>query len=71
MEKRRRIVTKIGDIFCANLDSKTKRYFQYVAIDESMLGGSVIRVFKRKYDINAEPTFAEIVNDDVDFYTHT
>ena len=71
MEKRRRIVTKIGDIFCANLDSKTKRYFQYVAIDESQLGGSVIRVFKRKYDINAEPSFEEIVNDDVDFYTHT
>ena len=52
-------------------DGKTKRFFQYVAIDESMLGGSVIRVFKRKYDIDAEPSFDKIVNDEVDFYTHT
>lgn len=35
--ERRRIVTKIGDIFCVNLDNKTKRYFQYVAIDEMKL----------------------------------
>lgn len=71
MEKRKRIVTKIGDLFSVDLDGKTKRFFQYVAIDESMLGGSVIRVFKRKYDIDAEPSFDEIVNDEVDFYTHT
>ena len=71
MEKRKRIVTKIGDIFRVDLDNKTKRYFQYVAIDETMLGGSVIRVFKRKYDINEEPSFEEIVKDNVDFYTHT
>ena len=71
MEKRKRIVTKIGDLFSVDLDDKTKRFFQYVAIDESMLGGSVIRVFKRKYDIDAEPSFDEIVNDEVDFYTHT
>ncbi len=71
MEKRKRIVTKIGDIFSVDLDSKTKRFFQYVAIDESQLGGSVIRVFKRKHDINSEPSFKEIVSDDVDFYTHT
>ena len=71
MEKKKRIVTKIGDIFRVDLDDNKKRFFQYVAIDESMLGGSVIRVFKRKYDINAEPSFGEIVNDSVDFYTHT
>lgn len=71
MEKKKRIVTKIGDIFSVDLDGKKKRFFQYVAIDESQLGGSVIRVFKRKYDIDAEPSFKEIVNDDVDFYTHT
>lgn len=67
----KRIVTKIGDIFIVYLDSTTKKYFQYVAIDETMLGGSVIRVFKKKYDIDAEPSFGEIVNDEVDFYIHT
>ena len=71
MEKKKRIVTKIGDIFRVDLDDNKKRFFQYVAIDESMLGGSVIRVFKRMYDIDAEPSFGEIVNDSVDFYTHT
>lgn len=71
MEKKKRIVTKIGDIFSVGLDDKKKRFFQYVAIDESQLGGSVIRVFKRKYDIDAEPSFKDIVNDNVDFFTHT
>ena len=71
MEKQKRIVTKIGDIFSVDLDNNKKKYFQYVAIDESMLGGSVIRVFKKVYDIDAEPSFGDIVNDEVDFYTHT
>ena len=71
MEKQKRIVTKIGDIFSVDLDSKTKKYFQYVTNDETMLNSSVIRVFNRKYDIESEPSFEEIVNDDVDFYTHT
>ena len=71
MEKKKRIVTKIGDIFSVGLDDKKKRFFQYIAIDETMLGGSVIRVFKRMYKVDLEPSFEEIVSDDVDFYTHT
>jgi len=47
MEKQKRIVTKIGDIFSIDLDSKTKKYFQYVTNDETMLNSSVIRVFKK------------------------
>lgn len=43
----KRIVTQIGDIFIVYLDSTTKKYFQYVANDETMLNSSVIRVFKK------------------------
>ena len=69
--KKEKNCRKIGDIFRVDLDGKTKRYFQYVAINESQLGGSVIRVFKRRYDIVDQPSPEEIVADEVDFYTHT
>jgi len=67
----KRIVTKIGNIFCVEVDSKHKRFFQYVANDLSQLNSSVIRVFKRKYTIDYTPDMDDIVNDEVDFYAHT
>lgn len=67
----KRIVTKIGNIFCVEMDDKHKRFFQYVANDLSQLNSSVIRVFKRKYPMDYVPDMDEIVNDEVDFYAHT
>ena len=45
----KRIVTKIGDVFCSEIDGQCKRFFQYFAIDSTMLNSSVIRVFKQHY----------------------
>jgi hypothetical protein len=66
----KRIVTKIGDIFCAKLDDSSKKYFQYIANDMTMLNSSVIRVFKKTYNINDNPKLEDIVNDPIDFYVH-
>ena len=62
--------TKIGDIFCAQVDDKSKRYLQYVISDMEQLNSDVIRAFKKLYPIDATPTLEEIVSDRVDFYAH-
>lgn len=67
----KRIVTKIGDIFSAELDEHSKCYFQYIANDLSQLNSSVVRVFDTHYPIGATPKMEEIVVDKVAFYAHT
>ena len=67
----KRIITKIGDIFCVEVDNSYKCYFQYVANDMTVLNSSVIRVFVRHYPIDYIPVFDDIVNDEVNFYAHT
>lgn len=67
----KRIVTKIGNIFCAEIDGKYKVYFQYICSDMSQLNSSVIRVFSRRYPMDYVPKMEEIVNDEVQFYAHT
>jgi hypothetical protein len=62
---------KIGDIFCVNIDEKTKRFLQYVANDGSQLNSNVVRVFIKSYQINESPDMEEIVLDDVEFYAHS
>lgn len=66
--KRRR--TKIGDIYSAKIDEKTKRYFQYVANDLTQLNSDVIRVFINKYPIADKPDLESIINTDIDIYAH-
>lgn len=73
-KKKKRIVTKIGNIFCVEIRNEYKEfkcYFQYVANDMTQLNSSVIRVFKKRYHIDAEPSMEEIVKDEVSFYVHT
>ena len=70
-EKKKRVVTRIGDIFCVEIDGKYKSYFQYVTKDVTELGSPVIRVFKKRYPIDYLLTMEEIVNDEVSFYAHT
>lgn len=67
----KRIVTKIGDIFCVEVDNAYKRYFQYFCNDMSQLNSSVIRVFKKRYPMDSNPKPEAIVSDEVDFYAHT
>ena len=51
----KRVVTKIGHIFCIEIDGEYKLFFQYVANDYSYLNSSVIRVFKNKYPMDYKP----------------
>ena len=67
----KRIVTKIGNVFCVEIDGKYKSFFQYVANDMSQLNSSVIRVFKKRYPMDYVPVMNDIVQDDVAFYAHT
>ena len=67
----KRIITKIGDVFCVEIDNEHKSYFQYVANDMTMLNSSVIRVFSRVYPSDYNPVMESIINDNVSFYAHT
>lgn len=67
----KRIVTKIGAVFCAEINNEFKCFFQYVAIDSTDLNSSVIRAFKRPYPMDYIPVMNEIVKDEVEFYAHT
>lgn len=67
----KRIVTKIGYIFCVEFPNNTKGYFQYIANDYTLLNSSVIRVFKTHYPINENVEPTRIIDDDIDFYAHT
>lgn len=69
--KPKRVVTRIGDIFCVEFGNGFKGYFQYVAKDIEQLNSSVIRVFDTHYKYDYEPTLSEIVCDKVAFYAHT
>jgi len=69
--KPKRIVTKIGDVFCVEFSNNTKGYFQFIAIDKEQLGSSVIRAFKTHYPIYPDIMIEDIVKDEVDFYAHT
>lgn len=66
----RRIVIKVGNIFCAEVEGKYKFYFQFLCRDLTCLNSPVIRVFKRRYPLDANPTMDEIVNGEVCFYAH-
>ena len=67
----KRIVTKIGDVFCVEVEGRYKAFFQYIANDMTQLNSSVIRVFKRKYPMDYDPIIEEIVKDKVMFHAHT
>lgn len=72
MEKKRtRIVTKVGDVFCVEVNSLYKQFFQFVAVDMSQLNSSVVRVFKVKYPNDYKPIIEDIVRNEVWFYAHT
>lgn len=61
---------KIGDIFSIKLSENSKIFFQYVGQDTHQMYSDVIRVFKKKYELEYKPSLEEIINDSVYFYTH-
>lgn len=67
----KRTNTRMGDIFCVEIDGEYKRYFQYVARDSTQLGGQVIRFFAHHYSMDEEPTMYEIIDDKIDFFALT
>ncbi len=67
----KRIVTRVGDVFCVEIDGKYKYFFQYIAKDMTLMNSSVIRAFKTRYPIDYTPDIEAIVHDDVSFYAHT
>lgn len=66
-----RFVSRIGNIFCMEIDNEYKCYFQYIANDRTQLNSSVIRVFNKRYSLNDNPSMDEIINNSVLFYAHT
>lgn len=66
----KRVMTKIGDVFCVIIDTTSKKYLQYIGRDLSQLNSDIVRAFKTKYAIDDNPDINEIVNDEVDFYAH-
>jgi len=65
-----RVNTKIGDIFSVKVDDCNKKYFQLVAFDLLQLNSDVIRAFKKVYPLDVTPELSEIINGEVEFYTH-
>lgn len=69
--KPKRVVKRIGDVFCVEFGNGFKSYFQYVAKDSSQLHSEVIRAFYTHYPIDYVPVIEDIIKDKVAFYAHT
>jgi hypothetical protein len=67
---KKRLVTKIGDIFSVRINEKDRKYFQLIAFDLTQLNSDVIRAFKKMYPIEVDPDLQELVKGDVEFYAH-
>lgn len=67
----KRIIIRVGAVFCVEIDNEYKCFFQYVGRDRTQMGSDVIRVFKTRYPAVYEPLVDEIVKDEVSFYSHT
>ena len=67
----KRIVTKIGNIFCTKIDDRWKVYFQYICNDLTELNSSVIRIFITRYSIEEKVNLEDVVKGEIWFYAHT
>ena len=65
-----RIVLKVGNVYCLEIEGTCKYFLQYVGDDKSQLNSNVIRVFKTRYPLAYVPNLDDIVNDEVMFYAH-
>ena len=69
-KKKKRVVTRIGDIFCIEY-ATWKAYFQFIAVDHAELSSTTIRVFKKRYPLDYEFNAEEVVSGEVMYYAHT
>src|SRR3989344_4897504 len=60
-----------GDVFEVPLDEEKKGYIQFLWKDSTQLGGHVVRVFKKKYTLQEQPDFEQIIQNNIDFHAHT
>lgn len=67
---KKRVATKIGDIFSVRINEKNKKYFQLIAFDGTQLNSDVIRAFKEEYPTDVDSDMQEIVKGEVEFYAH-
>ena len=69
----KRVIVKKGYIYKVELEDGTIRYFQYIGEDKTDLNADVICVFKKHYTESDEDGLSvdTIVNDNIEFYTHT
>ena len=56
--KPKRVVIKIGDVFCVEFDNRFKCYFQCIAKETDPFECEVIRVFKTRYAMSYVPVAA-------------
>jgi hypothetical protein len=70
VEKKKRVITKIGDLFAVNTDKMTRKFFQLIARDPQQLNSDVIRAFKEEYSVDEPPEMSEIVAGEVQFHAH-
>ena len=66
----KRVYVKRGDVYCIEMKGEYKLFFHYLGNDRSCMGGAVIRVFSKRYDMDYVPDIKEIIKGDVMFYAH-
>ena len=65
-----RVKIKLGDVFQVPLDDGKVGYFQYIAVDSSLLHSEVIRAFCGEYGSNEEPDIGAILSNPINFHAH-
>ena len=65
---KKRVVTKIGDVFSVKIDERREKCFQLIAFDLTQLNSDVIRAFKKEYPQNSRPNLEEVVRGDVEVW---
>lgn len=60
-----------GDVFEIAVSKTEKIYFQRIMSDPNILGADIVRIFEKKYPLDASPAVWQIVSDESRFYTHT
>ena len=67
---KKKLTTKIGDVFSVPISETEKRYMQLIAFDDLQLNSDVIRCFAKIYNLNDTPEIVDIISDDVLFAAH-
>ena len=69
--KKKRIVNRVGSIYCVTLEDGSRYYLQYIGNDWTQLNSRVVRVFRKKYSKDEIIDLEAVVRGEVWFYAHT